>query len=61
MRPVWTGDSEFGSHHVKVGNHHVQTEPQKKNGLTFHYTGWLIGILIMVHYNPYITLYNWEV
>ena len=30
---------------------------------TFHYTGWLIGILIMVYYNPYITgeynpLYN---
>ena len=26
---------------------------------TFHYTGWLIGILIMVYYNPYI--YNWVV
>ena len=30
---------------------------------TFHYTGWLIGILVMVYYNPYITgwynlLYN---
>ena len=22
---------------------------------TFHYTGWLIGILIMAYYNPYIT------
>ena len=31
---------------------HVSHE---KNPLTFHYTGWLIGILIMVHYNPYIT------
>ena len=35
----------------------------EKNLVTFHYTGWLIGILIMVHYNPYITgsynpLYN---
>ena len=23
--------------------------------MTFHYTGWLIGILILVYYNPYIT------
>ena len=35
----------------------------EKNPPTFHYTGWLIGILIMVYYNPYITgqynpLYN---
>ena len=28
---------------------HEKTPP------TFHYTGWLIGILIMVYYNPYIT------
>ena len=27
----------------------------EKNPPTFHYTGWLIGILIMVYYNPYIT------
>ncbi len=27
----------------------------EKNPLTFHYTGCLIGILIMVYYNPYIT------
>ena len=27
----------------------------KKPGPTFHYTGWLIGILIMAYYNPYIT------
>ena len=26
-------------------------EPQKKH-LTFHYTGWLMGILIMACYNP---------
>ena len=25
------------------------------NLLTFHYTGWFKGILIMVYYNPYIT------
>ena len=35
----------------------------EKNPPTFHYTGWLIGILIMVYYIPYITgqynpLYN---
>ena len=28
-------------------------EPQKKPP-TFHYTGWLIGILLMVYYDPYI-------
>ena len=27
-------------------------EPRKKTGLTFHYTGCLIGILIMVYYHP---------
>ena len=27
----------------------------EKNPPTFHYTGWLIGILIMAYYNPYIT------
>ncbi len=26
----------------------------ERNPLTFHYTGWLIGILIMVYDNPYI-------
>ena len=26
----------------------------KKTLITFHYTGWLIGILIKVYYNPYI-------
>ncbi len=31
------------------------TEPRKKPGLTFHCTGCLIGILIMVYYNPHIT------
>ena len=30
-------------------------EPRKKTLTTFHYTGWLIRILIMVYYNPYIT------
>ena len=35
----------------------------EKNPLSFCYTGWIIGILVMVYYNPYITgeynpLYN---
>ena len=30
-------------------------EPPKKTLITFHYTGWFIGILIMVYNNPYIT------
>ena len=38
----WTG----------FGNHHLSHE---KNPPTFHYTGWLIGILIMAYYIPYIT------
>ncbi len=33
----------------------IELSHAKKNGLTFHYTGWLIGILIMAYYNPYIT------
>ena len=27
----------------------------EKKTLTFHYTGWLVGIMIMVYYNPHIT------
>ncbi len=33
----------------------MSDEQRKKKTPTFHYTGWLIGILIMVYYNPYIT------
>ena len=32
-----------------------QQMSNEKNPPTFYYTGWLIGILIMVYYNPYIT------
>ena len=32
-----------------------------ENPLTFHYTGCLIGILIMVYYNHLIPKYNWLV
>ena len=40
-----------------------KTHEHEQNPPTFQYTGWLIGILIMVYYNPYITgqynpLYN---
>ena len=31
------------------------SEPRKKKTLTFHYTGCLIGIRIMVYFNPHIT------
>ena len=42
------------------GNHpctnyfHTLMWATKKTLITFHCTGWLIGILIMVYYNPYI-------
>ena len=32
-----------------------KTIEPRKNPPTFHYTGWLIGILIMIYYDPYIT------
>ena len=38
-----------------------KTNEPRKNPLTFHYTGCLIGILIMVYYNHRITGYNWVV
>ena len=34
---------------------HKLHEPPKKTPPTFHYTGCLIGILIIAYYNPYIT------
>ena len=36
----------------KINIPHMSHE---KNPPTFHYTGWLIGILIVAYYNPYIT------
>ncbi len=30
-------------------------EPWKKKLITFHFSGWLIGILMLVYYNPHIT------
>ena len=34
---------------------HPKHMSHEKNPPTFHFTGLLIGILIMVYYNPYIT------
>lgn len=33
----------------------ISNEPRKKHLLTFHYTGCLMGILMMVYYNLHIT------
>ena len=35
-----------------IGYYHPQVHMchEKKTGLTFHYTGWLIGILIFIHH-----------
>ena len=35
--------------HEKV---EIKHEPRTKSLLAFHYTGWLIGVLMMVHHNP---------
>ena len=40
--------------HIPFPPNHKPPEP-RKNPLPFHYTGCLIGILIMAYYNPYIT------
>ena len=32
----------------------LNTSHMKKKLITFHYTGWLMGILIMVYFNPCI-------
>ena len=44
--PFWGFPTIFGNTHI--------TWATKKTP-TFHCTGWLIGILIMLYYNPYIT------
>ncbi len=35
--------------HLLISFPHLSHE---KNPLTFHYTGWLVGILIMAYYDP---------
>ena len=32
-----------------------EKNPANPGSLTFHCTGWIIGILIVVYYNPHIT------
>ncbi len=41
-------------HEITVVQYKIDVSHEKKHP-TFHYTGWLMGILIMVYYNPYIT------
>ena len=42
-----------GSWHVVLFKWFLSNEP-RKNPPTFHSTGWFIGIIIMICYNPYI-------
>ena len=46
-------DRGGGRFHLKWVSQKGDVSHEKKP-CTFHYTGWLIGILTMVHYNPYI-------
>ncbi len=39
--------------HFTTTSQPFQLSHEKKTP-TFHYTGWLIGILIMVYYSPYL-------
>ena len=56
--PIWKNISQNGFHlppifGVNIKNRWVATTwATKKKPTTFHYTGWLTGILIMVYYNP---------
>ncbi len=53
------GRGQKFQNHSLWRNHLGSVWAPKKNLLTFHSTGWLIGILLMVYYNIYITgLYN---
>ena len=48
----------FKKQNISLKTKKQNTNPNvshKKDPPTFHYTGWLIGILMMVYYNPYIT------
>ncbi len=62
----WPAPCDITKPRPKPFSRHFQLEPiflkhsisqlsHEKNPPTFHYTGWLIGILVMVYYNPYIT------
>ena len=47
---------EYLSNHTVNGSEFIHQLSHEKNPPTLHYTGWLIGILIMVYYNPHIFL-----
>ena len=48
----WWNSGEKTWETTMTSKEHLSHE---KKPPTFHYTGWLIEILIMVYYNPYIT------
>ena len=52
VKEIQTTEHQKIWHQLRGGN--VDNVSHEKNTPTFHYTGWLIGILIMVYYNPYI-------
>ena len=47
------GNSNVWIHGLLPGYTHLQVN-HEKTLITFNYTGWYIGILIMAYYNPYI-------
>ena len=49
-----TTPPEINSSPVKIGHHKRKLSHEKKKTPTFRYTGWLVGIIIMVYYNPYV-------
>ena len=50
--PSWSQETK---RYEGVSEKCVSNMSHEKNPPTFHYTGWLIGILTMVYYNPNIT------
>ncbi len=56
---MFGGSSPFGGHGKRPQE--LRSLNPKKNRLTFHHTGWLIGILIMAYYIWLQSLYSWVV
>ena len=51
--PFWGFFPYFWKHpYIYIYTYPKQPGERRKNPFTFHYTGWLIGIFIMVYYNP---------
>ena len=53
-KPSFVTVTGWGVDRRNLHNKH-QLSHKRKNGLTFYYTGWLIGILTMVHDIPHVT------